>query len=166
MTSVVQLRVQGVAPGGVVVGVAHLDEFGRDSPTRPSVAAIARLFARFSSATPQVNTVGHRVTRPVPARDASATKPVTAAKPEKALSCGSRPGVKKLPDCSSSPSNVPGCERWACSMASPPRLTPTPMRTVVASGERGEHLDAQRVGVGGVRGVPAVAVRRRQQQRP
>jgi hypothetical protein len=41
-------------------------------------------------------------------------------------SCGSWRGWKKLPDCRKTPAKAGGSWRWACSIANPPRLVPTP----------------------------------------
>ncbi len=85
---------------------------------------MSRLLARFSSAVPQVSTAGTagpeslRSTRPV-----NRTMRRYRRKPDSCRSCR---GWKKLPDCRNRPANPAGWRRWACSMASAPRLAPTP----------------------------------------
>ena len=100
-----QVRVEGVAPGRVVVRVPAHDQPRRVAEPVAAQPAIAWLLARFSSTVPQVSTVGTgRGRRP---RARPATNPVTAAKPLNSASCGSSSGVKKLPDWRNNASNVP-----------------------------------------------------------
>ena len=52
--------------------------------------------------------------------------------------------MKKLPDCRKSPAKTSGKRRWACSIASAPRLTPAPTgrRTATASAMAGSTRTA------------------------
>ena len=50
--------------------------------------------------------------------------------------------MKKLPDCSSRPSKASGWRRCACSIASAPRLTPTPIRAVAGAARAAPHRRA------------------------
>ena len=74
--------------------------------------------------------------------------------------------MKKLPDCRNSPAKASGKRRWACSIASAPRLTPSADRGAHRNrvGDRGQHARGQRARVQRAGGVPLVAIAGRQQR--
>ena len=74
--------------------------------------------------------------------------------------------MKKLPDCRKSPAKTSGKRRWACSIASPPRLAPAPTgaRTATASAIAGSTRVGERARVQRARRVPLVALAGRQQR--
>ena len=113
---------------------------------------------------PQVITVGTGAGWP-PERRTVATERTTRSYCSNRCSCASCRGWKNDPDCRKSPSRLPACRRWACSIASAPRLAPIPTVRVVATfrAQAGEDRQAQRPGVRAVAGVAVVARSRREE---
>ena len=99
--------VEGVAPAGPGVAVAHLAPPGLDTDAGQR-SRIARLLAWFSSAVPQVSVVTGASGAACSAARTLATKPVTSGQNSKPDSCGSSSAVKYEPLCRNSPANVPG----------------------------------------------------------
>ena len=135
------MRVEGVAPRDPVVAVAdlvqaHVVALRRALAERAVVGAGSPRPCRRSS------TIGIGALGPVAVDAADEARDPLVAR--EARSCLSSAGGRSCPTGGRARRSVSGWRRCACSIASAPRLAPSPIRTGRGAGARGQHLVGER----------------------